>query len=141
MSRRSDDEWLGIEGTRGDKPLLARLRKLANTKAQRGALSHLFLIEWPYPLDNDTELPSKSVYKQLSRFEEQVLDALEDDAEGKLFFVETSGGTVTYHLYCRDPEVAAERVNDAVPAKIELQLSSRPDPNWDDYRAICKALL
>lgn len=107
MSRKSEDEWLGIEGTREDKPLLARLRKLANNKAQRSALPHLFLIEWPYPLDNDTELPSKSVYKQLSRFEQQVLDALEDEDEGKLFFVETSGGRVTYHLYCKDPEAAA----------------------------------
>lgn len=140
MSRTSD-EWLGIEGTREDKPLLARLRKLANNKAQRSALPQLFFIEWSYPIDNDTELPSRSVYKQLSRFEERVLDGLEQDGEGVLFFVETCGGKVTYHLYVKDPDPVAERVNNAVPADVELELSSRPDPNWDDYRAIRKALL
>ena len=141
MSARSKDEWLGLEGTLNGKPLLARFRTIPADAARRKRFPFLFRIDWAYPVDTTTALPSKSVYRAVSKFEDEVIDELERAGAGILFAAETSDGTIRYSLMVRDPAPVQDRISHSTPKRVALDLSADRDPEWREFKRLSKALL
>lgn len=128
--------WFAAEGTIDGKPSLFRGRQSPSEFIGNSAFPFLFVITYSYDSSDETGLPSESQYADISSFERQYLDPLEEKGCWIIAFIKTWNGRVQYFLYVSEVQVAAEAFEDF--SVFPLGLASASDPEWREYRAFLR---
>ncbi len=134
--KKVESRWSGIQGTRGAKPFLARLRQVAKGCRDRKLFKQLLVIEISYSCDDESGMPNDTFYESLEQFEARGLDTLEKQSRGIFVFSETGGGQVRQFVYVDDLNAAAEMLAGCLPAEMSVQFSGIADPRWQQYKKL-----
>jgi hypothetical protein len=129
-----DDSWSGIEGTKDGKLFLARFRDLPADRWPDLRFPRLFVISWSYDCDDETGLPRRDFYEQISAFEAAGIDTIERQAMGVLVCTETSQGRMDEFLYVKEVGEVVESLNEILDHDAPVEFFESMDPEWDEYR-------
>ena len=129
-----EDEWLFATGTRGESPMLLRLRSPRPSDEERAASPYLVLIRWPFDGD-ESHIPDEDDLDVMVNFEEALFAAMDAEGWGTGVAVVTSDGVREWRLYTPDIERFQEGMNDALAGlpRYPLEFATFDDPEWNAY--------
>ena len=131
--------WLGGEGQQEGLPVMFRTRDVHLNDAMEQSYPHLLSIKRTYPIEDSTGLPSTAQYEETSRFESDVIDAVEASGAGILVIVRTWNGTIEYILYVRSIDDALDEI-EARTDLAALELATDEKNFWREYRVAIAAI-
>jgi hypothetical protein len=129
--------WFDVEGTTKGHVLRAKLNGDLRDKIGDAHYPYQVTVSesfTPVPPDG---LPGKEDQAKLDKAKE-ALKALEQDKQGYLAIVITTGGMKQFIFYSADAVRAAQTVGEIQKAnpEFEFQVAMEPDKNWSLYRAL-----
>jgi hypothetical protein len=129
--------WFGAEGIEDGKPCLFRGKSIPDRFIGDSSLPYLLVITHPFEVADSTGLPTVAQYETIEDFERQYVDLIEARKVGILVFVKTANGAVRYFMYVSNVATVA---NMLYASPIQLELASREDRDWHEYRAFIAGL-
>jgi hypothetical protein len=126
-------EWLGAEGQKNGLPFMVRMRNVPRGHPLRRPYPHLLVTTRNVESPGDSRLPSREQYAALEKYEERVLDALEEARLGILAFVRAHNGTVEHFLYVADPVDAAAFLIGRNVLLEDIALDAIEGDDWYEY--------
>lgn len=132
--RTGPTNWVGVEAKRDGFPVLMRIRRLEPDLS----LCTLFVVTWSYPNDHASQMPSQGFYSMIERFENDVIDKIEQAGLAVFVVSETGLGNTRYYFYTNSIESLTFKLDQGIPANEKVEFASTLDKEWHEYDRFIK---
>ncbi|MEO1596879.1 MAG: DUF695 domain-containing protein [Pseudomonadota bacterium] len=115
-----------------DSPATLRFRRPVPSPNEVSDFSEVLRVLWIYADEGTGALPSQDDIKRMTRFEDDLCDALELDRTAVLAAVLTMDGARQWLLYTVDVQMCGIRINQLPQEETgyPLEIDTFSDPNW-----------
>lgn len=130
------DHWVSSSGEIKVGPFVLRFRTPVLTPADVADYPHRLSVLWIYADENTGAMPEDDDTRQMERFENLLIEALEHDFQAILTAVVTLDGARQWIFYAQDVDQCRHRIR-AIPEEegpYPVELSSAADPQWQFLR-------
>lgn len=137
---QASDTWFCAEGERGGRPVLIRGRQGLQQVISKVSHPKLLRISWEFETRDNSGLPPADLNAKMTRFEELVTSALEEDRLSVFFCVFTHNGLREWAAYASDVQATCDKINEALAQeeKYPVQLAVEDDPGWQEYQSLIR---
>ncbi|MEL6110017.1 MAG: DUF695 domain-containing protein [Planctomycetota bacterium] len=133
-----EDGWFLCEGKWEELPFFARGRRPFTLPVGSSRFPHSFRVVWTYDSEDESLLPSPDTLEELSQFEDQLIETLEQSGDAVFAATVTCEGTREWLFYSENMHESGKAFNEvfAHQARKPIEITACEDPEWESYQGI-----